>query len=188
MGNIKRKTNRAGKTIVSFSDSSGKPIELVLRNDNLELRINGRYKNTLINDVTLEQAQIASEQYLKEYTDTATLNLQGQVNAIKNDTLGYIAYDAVAPTPDIPIGATKTYEFSTGGECAWITGGAVTVEKGDTVAATFTEPSTWVYTYSDVLKRKADATLIGDIDAVLGILTGDISGDIDLAIQEMQGV
>lgn len=93
MGNIKRKTNRAGKTIVSFSDSSGKPIELVLRNDNLELRINGRYKNTLINDVTLEQAQIASEQYLKEYTDTATLNLQGQVNAINEDVKS-LKYDS----------------------------------------------------------------------------------------------
>ena len=29
---------------------------------------------------------------------------------------------------------------------------------------------------------------VGDIDIILGILTGDISGDIDLAIQEMQGV
>jgi hypothetical protein len=78
-----------------------------------------------------------------------------------------IAHNATAPTPVIPTGTTKTYEFSSGGVCAWITGGAVTVEKGDTVAATFTEPSTWVYTYSDVLKRKADATLIGTILSAL---------------------
>lgn len=66
-----------------------------------------------------------------------------------------IAHDATAPSPVIPTGTTKTYEFSSGGECAWITSGAVAVEVGDKVSAAFTEPSTWVYTYHNVLKRKA---------------------------------
>ena len=81
-----------------------------------------------------------------------------------------IAHDATAPSPVIPTGTTKTYEFSSGGVCAWITGGAVTVEVGDMVSAAFTEPSTWVYTYHNVLKRKADLSLVGDIEAVLDII------------------
>jgi hypothetical protein len=81
-----------------------------------------------------------------------------------------IAHDAAAPTPEIHSGSIKTYEFSTGGECAFITGGAVTVEAGDKMSAAFTEPSTWVYTYHNVLKRKADLSLIGDIEAVLDII------------------
>ena len=81
-----------------------------------------------------------------------------------------IAHDAAAPTPEIPPDQSKTYEFSKGGECAWITGGAVTVEVGDMVSAAFTEPSTWVYTYQNVLKRKADLSLVGDIEAVLDVI------------------
>jgi hypothetical protein len=85
-----------------------------------------------------------------------------------------IAHDATAPSPVIPTGTTKTYEFSSGGECAWITGGSVTVEVGDKVSAAFTEPSTWVYTYHNVLKRKADASVIGDISTILDNLNGEV--------------
>jgi hypothetical protein len=81
-----------------------------------------------------------------------------------------IAHNATAPSPVIPTGTTKTYEFSSGGLCSWITGGAVSVEKGDTVTATETEPGTWEYTYNDVLKRKADLSLIGDIETALDVI------------------
>ena len=69
--------------------------------------------------------------------------------------------------------ASRYRDDSTGGWTTWVNEGVdlslylTKIEAGDTYAT---------------LEQ------VGDIDVVLGILTGDISGDIDLAIQEMQGV
>jgi lysophospholipase L1-like esterase len=65
-----------------------------------------------------------------------------------------IAHDAAAPSPIIPTGTTKTYEFSSGGICAWLANQIV--EKGDKVTVALTAPSTYVRTYQDVVKRKVD--------------------------------
>lgn len=64
-----------------------------------------------------------------------------------------IAHDAVAPSPVIPTGTTKTYEFSSGGVCTWLAGGSASVKKGDKVTVAFTAPSTYVRTYQNVINR-----------------------------------
>lgn len=115
--------------------------------------------------VAAQTAQSLAEDAAAEAIEAAERVENVSVSAVE-----IIAHDATAPTPTIPSGTSRTYEFSTGGECAWITGGAVTVEVGDMVSAAFTEPSTWVYTYQNVLKRKADLSLIGDIEAVLDVI------------------
>jgi lysophospholipase L1-like esterase len=65
-----------------------------------------------------------------------------------------IAPNATAPSPVIPTGTTKTYEFSSGGVCAWLANQVV--EKGDKVTVAFTAPSTFTRTYQDVVSRKVD--------------------------------
>lgn len=132
-------------------------------------------------NVQIPDADADNEAVSKGQMDTAD-------EAYYAKSVEMIAHNATAPSPVIPTGTTKTYEFSSGGSCAWITGGAVTVEVGDKVSAAFTEPSTWVYTYHNVLKRKADATVIGDIDTILDILNGDLEGDIQAIIDNMEGV
>ena len=99
-----------------------------------------------------------------------------------------ISFNATAPTPTIPIGDSKVYEFSSSGECTWITGGAVSVELGDKVVATLVEEGSWIYTYVNVLKRKVDDVELGNIDNILDILNGDLEGDIQEIIDNMAGV
>jgi hypothetical protein len=69
-----------------------------------------------------------------------------------------IAHNATAPTPVIPTGTTKTYEFSSGGVCAWLANQVV--EKGDKVTVAFTAPSTFTRTYQNVVSRKVDDSQI----------------------------
>lgn len=59
-----------------------------------------------------------------------------------------VAYNAVAPVPVIPIGATKTYEFISAGVCSWL--GNQSVRVGDLADITRTGESTWTRTYRDV--------------------------------------
>lgn len=99
-----------------------------------------------------------------------------------------IPFNAIAPTPTIPIGDSKVYEFSSSGDCTWITGGTVSVELGDKVIATFVEEGSWIYTYVNVLKRKVDDIELGNIDNILDILNGDLEGDIQEIIDNMAGV
>lgn len=56
-----------------------------------------------------------------------------------------IAHDATAPTPDIPIGMTKTYEFITSGAVSWLNNQVV--KQLDKVDVTRTGESAWVREY-----------------------------------------
>jgi hypothetical protein len=66
-----------------------------------------------------------------------------------------IAHDATAPSPVIPTGTTKTYEFSSGGNCTMFTAGAQVVEKGDKMTVAFTAPSTFIRTFLGVTSNYA---------------------------------
>jgi hypothetical protein len=72
-----------------------------------------------------------------------------------------IAHNATAPSPVIPTGTTKTYEFSSGGVCTWLANQFV--EKGDKATVAFTAPSTFVRTYQDVVSRKVDDSQIKQV-------------------------
>jgi hypothetical protein len=132
---IKTVIGQEKKAMVIYDVSTGAP--------------NGLDVEVLIN----MDASISNEITERQTADTSAYALAVEM----------IAYNATAPSPVIPTGTTKTYEFSSGGLCSWITGGAVTVEKGDKVTVTFTAPNTYVRTYQDVVSRKANTSAISEV-------------------------
>ena len=87
--------------------------------------------------------------------NTATTNANAATASVNEavlsaSMLGGIAYNASAPTP----GKTGWFEFISGGVCSWLIG-TPTVKISDRVIVNFTSPSTYTYTYVNVMDGKA---------------------------------
>lgn len=118
---------------------------------------------TFTGNVVIPDGDASNEAASKGQMDTADLSYYAK-------SVEMILASASAPTPALPLGAVKTYEFATGGTCAWITGGSVEVEKGDKVDVAESSENNFTYTYQNIAKRKAFLTYVDEQDALKEVL------------------
>jgi hypothetical protein len=109
-------------------------------------------------------------------SSVAALNIADITNYAK--AIESIAHNATAPSPIIPTGATKTYEFSTGGDCTMFTAGAQVVEKGDMMTVSFTAPSIFVRTFVSKDSLKVDDLTLADTERALAEAINTLYGKI----------
>lgn len=156
---LKTLVNQGNRAAVLYDVSTGEPygldLEVLIAMDNAVIHSTG--DETVAGVKTFSSSPIVPN-------PTTDLQADNKGSRTLADSEFYakaiepIAYNATAPTPNIPIGTTKTYKFSTGGAVSWLS--SQIMEVGDEADVTRTGESTYTRMSRNVLSRKVDDTQI----------------------------
>lgn len=149
MTNIKRNYTKAGNALVSFTDSQGRKVELVLQDYSLKLKIDGKYKNTIINNLSLDTTQDALETAVKLYAKTYT-----DTNAVAKTSVTTTVTNVSTEVPNGPAVTTLFNSLGGGGAVKFTPEGGLAIRvvngtgsesvKGTVVSASPTADNSFV--------------------------------------------